>query len=197
MNKKQKNLIITLTAIALIAFAFFQYGMPYLQSQQMAPYLTAQVLCIDGSYFYLDSKTNTEQSIISQTSPNSGKTISQINTNLYLTPTFTGTIQDYGVAGTLSIRVVDLTNNAIVFSTSMALSPLHPTLVSGSPALVASSTMTAANLQGLYAHYVSGRSYKLMDISSNIYMTITFTDGTTITQSAPSTQINWYFKYQS
>ncbi len=135
-----------------------------------------------------------------------GTDVSTINTNLDLTPTFTGTIQSYTVSGTFNVQIISDTSGGgytygevLYNSGSRAMSPISPlpTLTSGSSSIISSSTVTASGLQSLYNGWVNGLVYSLQDTFTNIDVTITFTDGIQLSQTATSGSITFQFEYLS
>jgi len=203
MDKNVQTVLAVAVAVALF-FAVMHYGVPAWKPQvpsaatASSSYATVVVTYSDGSSKTFDSRMQVaEQAIVD---PNNGKTVSAINTNLNIIPTFTGTVQSYTVSGSLGVQIKDLTTGATVYdSGAMALSPVSPlpALSSGSPSVIASSTISGSGLQSLYSGWKVTDTYALIDYFSNVKVTITFTDGSQASQTAASGSITWQFKYQS
>jgi len=203
MDKNVQTFLAVVVAFVLF-FAIMYYGVPVWKPQvpsaatAASSYATVTVTYSDGSSKTFDSRMQVAgQSIVD---PSSGKTVSTINTNLNIIPTFTGTVQSYTVSGSLGVQIKDLTTGSTVYdSGTIALSPVTPlpTLSSGSPSVIASSTITGSGLQSLCPSWKTTDTYALVNYFSNVKVTITFADGSQASQTAASGSITWQFKYQS
>jgi hypothetical protein len=195
---KNVQTVLAVAITAIIVFAVMQYGIPTWRAQSASSYATLTVTYTDGTSKIFDSRQQAiGQAIIDLST---GKTVSSINTNLNIIPTFTGTVQSYTVSGSLGVQIKDVTTGATVYdSGAMALSPVTPlpTLSSGSSSIIASSTISGSGLQSLYSGWKVTDTYALVDYFSNVKVTITFTDGSQASQTAASGSITWQFKYQS
>ena len=125
-----------------------------------------------------------------------GSTITSINTNLDMTPTYAGTVSSYTVAGTYGVA---LAGSSVSYSSTVALSPVSPlpTLTSGGESIICSSTVTPTGIIALTSGWVDGATYTLTDTFTSPSMTITFSDGVQLSQTAQTAQIQFTFEYAS
>lgn len=218
MTKKQKfNIqivaVVSIAVIALLALNF--WAIPAIQHKGSASSLTAQIVLTNGQVINLDSQTNSAKAlaIISQTgsgngiSSTIGATISSINTNLYATPTFTGTIASYTFSGGyFSVYINTYTNGAmstLIWSATPPFTPTsHPTLISGQSVLLCSSTASTNQVPFSYGQstpFTSGQTYLLRDIVSGVSISGTFTDGSTFgpIMISNNAEIDWVFMYET
>ncbi len=217
MTKKQKfNIqivaVVSIAVIALLALNF--WAIPAIQHKGSASSLTAQIVLTNGQVINLDSQTNSAKAlaIISQTgsgngiSSTIGATISSINTNLYATPTFTGTITSYTLSGGyFSVYINNYVNGGmttLVWSFVPPFTPTsHPALTSGVSALICSSTAYTSGqpFTGSNPTLVSGQTYLLRDIVSGVSISGTFTDGSTFgpIMISNNAEIDWVFMYKT
>jgi hypothetical protein len=199
-TNKAEQIIIGLVVTVILLCAVFAY----IESPRFFPpktklavdYATVTVTFSNGQTETLDSRY---PSLAPLTILVSGAAISSINTNLYMTPTFTGTVSSYTVSATYGVSIQDMTTDAYVYTYDMAMSPVSPlpTLSSGNSVIICSSTVSASALQSLYSAWVSGRTYTLMDSANSPTMTITFTDGLTLSQTGTTATIKLTFEYHS
>ena len=195
---KNVQTVLAVAITAILVFAIMQYGIPAWQAQSSSSYATLTVNYTDGTSKTFDSRSQvTGQTIIDS---DTGKTVSSINTNLNIIPTFTGTIQSYTVTGSLSSAIRNAqTGVDVYYSGKIDLGLVYPlpTLVSGSPSIISSSTVSASGLQALYSGWSVSNTYTLRDEFYNVKVTITFTDGSQLSQTVASGSISWNFQYQS
>lgn len=130
--------------------------------------------------------------------PTTGKTVSSVQVELYATPTFTGQISSYSVAGAFRMKLLK-GSNILYDSGKVALQPLSPlpTLTSDKAVVVTSATVSASVLEGLYDGWQSGETYTFVYMCTEFSMSITFDDGTTQTKFADPIAMYWDFKYKS
>jgi hypothetical protein len=114
-----------------------------------------------------------------------GQTIASINSNLYVTPTFTvdtgDSVQSWSVTGTFAEQLNGPSTSGLGVldqgPASQALQPVwtfsgqppQPTWTaasSGQSFIVASSTLTAAQIQALYSGWQQGKTYTITDTYS-------------------------------
>ena len=210
-----RKIMVAIALIAIIAIASAQIYVsikPKISPASISS-ATAEVTLSDGTVIPITSTAKLNSlSIISETgsgngiSSTVGATISSINTNLYVTPTFSGTIQSYTItdpiADPFQIYINTYSNGqmgTLIWSTSAPLSiPSYPTLSSGQAALLCSSTVYTNQVPFSYGQstpFISGQEYMLRDIVTSVTLTLTFTDGVTISQTA-NAQITWIFMYK-
>jgi hypothetical protein len=207
-NKK----IQLITVIGLIALVIFMFEIPNIQQlikpKATSSYITAQVILTNGQVVNLSSLPKIPS--LKVLNPSNGGTVSSINTNLYLTPTFTlalgTTISSYTITGNLQVEIISdssgggLTNGEVVYNSGVIpISPVNPlpTLTSGSSSIVASSTVSTSGQPFTTTYLKSGYMYSLEDICSRITLTINFSDNSSASQIAPNASINWEFEYIS
>jgi hypothetical protein len=138
-----------------------------------------------------------------------GSTINSINTNLDMIPTYSllyGTsVSSYTVAGSFTTELIGATSSgantgsALYTSSSIAMSPVSPlpTLSSGNSVIICSSTVSSSAIQGCYSGWHQGNDYNWIDTCSSPSMTIVFSDGSSVTQTASSCSFTLDFAYQS
>jgi len=212
---KQNMQLMKLTATALLAILVslviaVTIVVPYLASPDT--FATAQIVLSDGTIINLDSRDAqiSTAAIVSQTgsgpgiTSNVGSVINKINTNLYVTPRFTGTIKDYTITGgtfTVYINNVDANGKMTTSVTSFnrPLDLLHPKLVDGQSVIIASSTVDGSNaifVDAIKRGAISpGHTYQLRNIITGFEITGTFTDDTPFHLRANDAEIKWNFKY--
>ncbi len=211
MTSETRNIFIAIVLTAIITFAMIQYAIPAIDTNinKNGSLTTASVLFTyaDGSKAYLNS-TDTPQQIMSIIDQNSGDTkygqqITSVQTNLYMTPTFTGNIGSWSIiGGTFSIQITDSSNGgAIVYGpSSMAISPISPlpSLTNGQAVIVCSSTANGNTVPFSSVSYVQGHTYVLTDTITGYKIQGTFSDGASFGPiSASTATITWTYQYQS
>ncbi len=140
----------------------------------------------------------------------SGSTINNINTNLDMIPSYTlaagTTISSYAVSGSFATELIGATStgtntgSALYTSSPIAFSPVSPlpTLSSGGSVIICSSTVASSAIQSCgYTGWHVGNDYNWIDTCNSPSMTITFSDGSTATQTASSCSFSLDFQYQS
>ena len=204
-NKKSngnghKKLLAAIIAICLLIGAFWYFGSANPSGGQKNAlntlYFIGTVTYTDGSTTTFDSRNSPQQGL-TFIGPNGGA-VSSINTNAYIDCVYTGTASTYVLTGTFGVVIKDTSTGSNVYSTTMALTPTQtPSLVSGTPLLISSSTVTSAGLQGLYSGWTSGHSYNLVDSISNAGITITFADGAQASALAGTASATFSFSYSA
>lgn len=138
-----------------------------------------------------------------------GSTINSINTNLDLIPTYSllygTTVSSYTVAGSFTTELIGATSSgantgsALYTSSPIAMSPVSPlpTLSSGNSVIICSSTVASSAIQGCYSGWHQSNDYNWIDTCSSPSMTITFSDGSSVTQTASACSFTLDFAYQS
>jgi hypothetical protein len=139
----------------------------------------------------------------------SGKTINNVQVELYVTPVFTGTVSSYSLSGgTMNMQVwlpatsANYGNVKIYDSGNVALSPFSPlpTLTNGKATVITSATLTASQLQALpYSQSLAyGTTYTLhYYMTTPLTVALQFADGTSGSQSATAPSVSWSFIYAS
>lgn len=127
-----------------------------------------------------------------------GNTVSSIKIELYVTPTWTSdaSLTSYSVSGTFRMRIVysGAASNVYYDSGSVAINAQHPTLTSGSPAVISSATLSASQIEAL-GNLPTGGLLLEYSNPSPITMTLNFDNGDTVTKSATAPTLNWGFAH--
>ena len=157
-------------------------------------YFAGTVTYSDGTTAPFDSRTAGHSLAFMQ----GGKSIQSVNTNAYMNVIYTGSASSYILTGTFGMIIQDMATGSNVYSTTMAFQPTStPTLVSNTPLLITSSTVSQSALQSLYSGWVSGRSYQLVDSIANAGITITFADGGQASASSQPASCTLSFTYSN
>jgi hypothetical protein len=119
--------------------------------------------------------------------------ISKIKLELYMTPTYTGTVSSYSVSGgNMRMQIKTMTGAVKYDSGSIALSLQKPSLSSGNSVVIASATLTSAQIQSLYN--VVGTYSLVYSMTSPVKLTINFADGASSSQSATASTLTYTYK---
>jgi hypothetical protein len=214
VSKENKKLLAAILLTAIATFVVVQFGSPFVQTALANPgavkttgpngegVSTAEMILTysDGTTARVKS-TDSAQQLFSIAESSSGKTVTSINTNLNMIPTYSGTISSYSiVAGTFTMSIKDNSNGGTIMSGSASVqtvSPL-PTLQSGHSVIICSSTANGNTAPFYGVTYTVGHTYTLNMHVSGFKIQGTFSDGKTFGPvQAPDADINWGFTYTS
>ncbi len=199
-TSQKTKIIVAIVCTAILVIAFMQYVEPALTTKTLSnsndlakmSLMTVDVTLADGTVLHLNSHDNSPASgqqamsvVSEQQGVSYGQTINNLNTNLYLTPVFTGQIQSYTLSGgSFAIYVNNYninthTMSTLAYSTSMSASWLHPSLTSNVGSIVASSTLNTNSVPFTTQYLTHGQYYLLRDIIGTYSISGTFDDGAT------------------
>jgi hypothetical protein len=200
--KTRKSTLYAIIAILVIsAFIIWQTrGFDYLVSDNTAG--TLLTITYDNGYkTILNSKA--QKLGLAIRLPDTQNAISTIKIEVYVQPTFTGTIQSYTVSGTFNMRmkkILDQSEQQIYDSGNVALQTLSPlpALTSGQTKVISSATITASQLEQLYSGWTNNQQYIIYwSAPTPLSMSITFTDGQVQTRTTGITGVSMVFVYNS
>jgi hypothetical protein len=215
-GKNKKIILETIGIFFILAFAVVAVDVFYIQPQSKTTGTSKTTgLSITSTntaamtIYYTDGSQSTIQSTTpkihaaSLVDASNSKTVSSINTNLDMIPTFTGSVQSYTInAGAFNVAIYTGSNPSgnKIYSASANINPISPlpTLTSGNSVIVCSSTVNSNSPPFTGINYINGVQYTLVDTISGFSISGTFTDGSTFGPVAAGTaQITWTFMYQS
>lgn len=190
---KRKH-IYALVMVAIAAFAFFLY-VQTVQSKEFEHSLQIVLEYEDGSTqsFNPEKLPLFSQSIVDQT----GKTVKNMRVELYVKADYEGNAAGWDVSGALGWKILDSAKN-VKHTINMALQPRSENVAPPNKQafVVASSTVSAADIEALWSGWIVGQTYYLRFEVQSLRFTIRFVDGTAQTKTA-SAAFEWQFKYVS
>ena len=188
MKQKEKKIatIIAIAIIGIMALTYFSAA----QAQDQLNFVVT-LYYDDGTTGTFDSRsTNLPTATIVDST---GKTVTSMNVELYATTSYTGTVQSWSTAGTLSWSILS-SSGSVLTTVQMPLSS------SGSgappnnqPFVLAGSTSSASAIESMYSGLINGQNYILRFSASTISVTLNFADGPQ-TKTA-SRSLDWAFTY--
>lgn len=192
--KNKNQLMAIVLAVALVsAIVLIQFNP--LSQQDFENYLQIVIDYEDGTTQTFSPKQLPllSQSIIDST----GKNVVGMRSELYAQVDYSGNAVSWSSAGTLKWQILDSAKN-IKNSVSMAMTPVSGNTAppKNTPFVIASSTVTASGIEGLYSGWVSGQTYYLRFEVTNLAFQINFSDGTAQSKTS-SAAYEWKFVYQS
>jgi len=194
-NKKKLGtipIILILLTIGVLAAGYYYYNV---SGEAVGTGFRAIILYADGTEETYEQPTGLMPHSIMD--PNSGKQVISVRVELYVTPTFTGTVTSWNVAAGAGIKIFDDNYNQVYASTPMDISMSGGSLSSGVAKVVSSSTITATTLESLYGGWSTANNYYYsMDLTTPLTMGITFSDGATASKTVSTTSgFYWEFTY--
>ena len=201
INKKQKNIIYAILIITTIAtITFWQLGWVDDLTGVTTAGTIITVTYADGTKDVFNSGKQVYGLVIKAS--DTGQVITSIKLEVYITPVFTGTVQNYAVSGSfrMLIQKIGAPLYTVYDSGTVSLQPLSPlpALVSGRSTVIASSTLSAQQVESLCSGWINGGSYGITwSAPTSLSMTITFTDGNIVTKTANIPVATYSFKYET
>ena len=226
MVSKNVKMLFAVFLTLIIAFSVFQFGVPYITSHLNSgnsgrsittgvgttSVNTAQfILTYQGGKTVIINSTTPQpitDSLVDQTY-NPGQVAVALNTNLDMTPSYTGTVGSYTIApGSFTVEIfqgqvsnpTQAMNAAAAWGpTTVALQPVGtPALTSGTPVIVCSSTVNGNSPPFAGVNYQQGQTYTLMDEITGYSISGTFSDGSPFGPvTAGTAYIFWTYSYSS
>jgi len=190
------KIIVVLSLAALLFFAYSTAQDSGTQGNDYGSSMQVTVTYTDGSQQVFHSGNYPIGMTI--VDPSTGKTVSSIKVEVYVTPVYTGTIQSYSVSGTFRMKITDGTQ-AVYDTGSVNIQPISPLpkLTSGAPVVITSSTVSASTIESLYGQWQHGKTYTMSWAVESFTMSATFSDGKTQSRSAQPIGMSWSFRYES
>jgi len=200
MNKTTNTaLVFLLIAIILGSTAYLLSSHATVADNQLA--LSGQVIVT-----YTDGSTSvtpmlSSGSLLAFIDVSSGKTVNHTQVTLYGTPQFSGaTVSTWSITGTSTIRlryannitICTLADNAPLTTPSWA-GPIS----SGQTVVLASSTISASQLEGLYTGWQDGAQYSYGVSLTSLTMTLHAENGDTASREAVPVSLAWNFRYSA
>jgi len=141
--------------------------------------------------------TNSPASQAAIVDTKSGKTITNIYTNLYMRPEYTGVVQEYTVSSApFQVMILDSKGGA-VWNRDKSLDPIMPlpTLRSGQDVLISSSTTKTTEEPFNLNIFTNGQTYTLRMFINNFHVKGTFIDGIPFDVMQSTARLEWTFRY--
>ena len=205
MVKKAKHgkssYAILLGAVVLVAFFFFAYSGP---SNPL--FITITIMYTDGSS--QTYRADNAPKIVFRDVPlshgalsfidSTGKTVQSITLTLHFAAVYSnGTATSWAATGATAFSLHDgATRNLLMDFGETPISASGGPITSGENVALANQTIDQATLQSMYLGWEEKTYYFVASVTQAIQLTLTFTDGSSQTQSATATDFWWQFSYQ-
>jgi len=194
-NKKNGQVTYAIVAILIVAIAYFSFTT--LSNEPQVISQIVEVAYSDGSVERYSGNELSNIPLLIAESP-TGRILVNLTTRLYVTAVYSGVFSSYSITGSTYGNLYDGVNGAFIYRMWSSSTPLTGSyLPSGSSVLVASSTVTASQLQSFYTGWQVLKRYRYtVESPYGLTLTITFTNGPPQARTVTPASANYYFNYR-